>query len=88
MAAYAQYGAEQTWHLLSEWYHGGKSKQEKFFEPGLDIEKQSVIDEFERHNAWAKKTGFNATPTILFNGKELPDVYNVDDLLFIVNNGL
>lgn len=88
IASYQQYGAEQTWHLLSEWYHGGKSKQEKFFEPGLDIEKQSVIDEFERHDAWAKKTGFNATPTILFNGKELPDVYNVDDLLFIVNNGL
>ena len=88
IATYQKYGEENSWQLLSEWYSGGKSKQEKFFDTNLNIETKSVIDEFERHDAWSAATGFDATPTILFNGKELPDVYNVDDLLFIVSNGL
>lgn len=88
IASYQKHGEGRSWQLLSEWYSGGKSKQKNFFDPNLDLNDQSVEDEFKRHESWSKATGFNATPTILFNGKELPDVYNVADLLFIVSNGL
>lgn len=87
-ASYEQYGAERTWKLLSEWYAGGKSKHEKFFKNDLNIETSFVKEEFEAHYAWKRNTEFNATPTILFNGKELPDIYNIEDILFIVKNGL
>ena len=88
MAAYEQYGMEHTWQLLTEWYDGGKGQMEKFFNEDLNINTAFVEEEFDHHEAWKKATGFNATPTILFNGKELPDSYNTKDLLFIINNGL
>lgn len=88
MASYEQRGEEHTWKLLSAWYDGGKSQQEKFFSSELDTETLFVKEEFNNHGRWKNLTGFNATPTLLFNGKEMPDSYNTQDLLFIVTNGL
>ena len=88
IASYEQRGEEHTWKLLSAWYDGGKSQQEKFFSTELDTETLFVKEEFNNHGRWKNLTGFNATPTLLFNGKEMPDSYNTQDLLFIVTNGL
>lgn len=88
IAAYFQYGAPKAWNVFSEWYAGGKNKQAKFFNKELKANSPSVEEEFERHERWRETTGFSATPTLLLNGKTLPNIYNVKDIAFMVENGL
>ena len=42
----------------------------------------AVEQEFRTHEEWKKETKLMATPTILINGYELPDVYKIEDLIF------
>lgn len=88
IAAYFKYGAQKVWKVFSDWYAGGKVKQAKFFDKELDANNPVVEEEFERHEKWIETTGFSATPTLLLNGKTLPSIYNVEDIAFMVENGL
>lgn len=86
IAAYLQIGPEKAWDIYSQWYDKGKLQKEKFFEPyHLDITTEEVTAEFERHEQWHKKSGFNSTPTILINGHKLPYGYTVEDIQFFLN---
>lgn len=88
IATYFKYGEQEAWNIFSEWYTGGKNKQAKFFPKEIDASNQLVAEEFERHEKWIETTGFSATPTLLLNGKTLPSIYNVEDIAFMVENGL
>ena len=88
IAAYLKYGKEKTWNLLTEWYSGGKNQKEKFFDKELEINDKNIEEEFRHHENWKRISGFNATPTLLFNGKKLPEAYNLDDIIYIINNGI
>ena len=54
----------------------------------LEINDKNIEEEFRHHENWKRISGFNATPTLLFNGKKLPEAYNLDDIIYIINNGL
>lgn len=88
IAAYFKYGVQKAWKVFSDWYAGGKIKQAKFFSKEIDANNTVVAEEFERHEKWIETTGFSATPTLLLNGKTLPSIYNVEDIAFMVENGL
>ena len=88
IAAYFKYSAQKAWKVFSDWYAGGKLKQAKFFSKEIDANNTIVAEEFERHEKWIETTGFSATPTLLLNGKTLPSIYNVEDIAFMVENGL
>lgn len=82
IAACHTLGTDRTWNLLTDWFEGGKSRQEKFFAPlELDITSKDVTKEFEKHKAWRDKTKFDATPTVLVNDQELAYPYQLEDLL-------
>ena len=40
------------------------------------------IRSWDLHVKWKKEKKLMATPTILINGYELPDVYKIEDLIF------
>lgn len=83
IALYRKYGAEKAWDVISNWYAEGKVKREKFFEPyHLDITDEKVVAEFESHERWKKETAFNATPTLLVNGRKLPYGYSIEDMRY------
>lgn len=88
IAAYFKYGMQKAWKVYSDWYAGGKVNQAKFFSKEIDANNTVVAEEFERHEKWREMTGFSATPTLLLNGKTLPSIYNVEDITFMVENGL
>lgn len=88
IATYFQKGKDIAWQVLSEWYHGGKNKGESFFTEALPIDSSLVVEEFRHHNEWREETMFTSTPTILFNGKPLPNVYSISDIVFIIKNKL
>ena len=48
----------------------------------ININAPAVEQEFRTHEEWKKETKLMATPTILINGYELPDVYKIEDLIF------
>ncbi len=87
IAAYQQLGPDRAWLLYEEWYAGGKSRQEAFFEGlGLDAEAEAVQTEYEQHKAWRKQTGFSATPTLLVNGYRMPATYQMEDFVELMKN--
>ena len=82
IAAYLQLGANRAWHLYEEWYRKGKNRQESFFQ-GLELDQDSndVKHEYNEHIKWRKKTGLNATPTLLVNGYSMPQSYRIEDFI-------
>ena len=81
-AAYLQLGAARAWQLYEEWYAGGKSRQEAFFDGlGLDADSEEVAEEYRRHTQWREQTGLSATPTLLVNNRQLPREYQIEDVI-------
>ncbi len=86
IAAYQQLGAEHAWQLYGEWYAGGKTKRETFFDGlGLDESTNNVLEEYDLHLAWRKRTGLSVTPALLVNGYCMPKSYNIEDLKALIN---
>lgn len=82
VAAYLQLGAARTWQLYKEWYAGGKSRQEAFFDGlGLDADSEEVAEEYRRHTQWREQTELSATPTLLVNNRRLPREYQIEDFI-------
>lgn len=86
VSSYFINGPEKTWDLLVQWYTGNKDshpfnqKEDKHIP---DNQKQQIISELEKQDAWIEKSGITSTPTILIDGKALPSHYVVEDLLYI-----
>lgn len=82
VTTYLQLGAARAWTIYEEWYAGGKSRQEAFFEElGLDADSEEVAEEYRRHTQWREQTGLSATPTLLVNGYQMPKEYQIEDFI-------
>lgn len=89
IAAYIKYGNQKAWQIFSEWYESGKSKNEDFFSKmELDINNNDVEFEFQNHNRWKEKYKLSATPTILINGRLLPNSYKIEDLFYLLEHNI
>ena len=49
------------------------------------IHTEKIEREMEKHKKWRAKTSLIETPTVLLNGHKLPDEYEIEDLVMIVN---
>ena len=70
--------------ILDAWYKTGKYHKETFFkqydfEPTLQDE-----EEYARHTKFVMEHQIRSTPTVLFNGYKKPEMYTLEDLLYIV----
>ena len=84
IAAYQQLGAERTWDLMTEWYAGGKEKDEDFFKGlGLNPDSEAVDREMEKHARWRNDDRLLGTPTVMINGREIVYPYNVEDFMYV-----
>ncbi len=87
IAAYYTLGAQSTWSLLSQWYNGGKKQDVKFFHRlNLVINNEQVEKEFKIHSNWVEQTNLHSTPTVLVNGRSFPNLYQVEDMTYFVDN--
>ena len=85
IAACMAANSDSTMQIVSDWFENGKTLREEYFkERGLDIEAAAVEAEFQRHEAWKKKSQIRATPTVLVNGYKLPDNYKIEDLQHLI----
>jgi len=69
--------------IFTDWFEKGKTLQDEFFKDmNLDMDNPEIETEFQRHEAWRKKTQIRATPTVLVIGYQLPDNYKIEDLRY------
>jgi len=72
--------------LFTDWFEKGVKLQNDYFKNmSLDVEKQEVETEFQKHETWREKTQLRATPTVLVNGYRLPDNYRIEDLQYFTD---
>jgi thiol-disulfide isomerase/thioredoxin len=72
--------------FLKEWYETGKNNREAFYEKyPFNRQDETLISDFQRHKNWLNETKIRTTPTILFDGHELPDKYKVEDLKYFTD---
>lgn len=83
-AIYTQQSEQDRKTTFDNWFEFGKNKKEDFLaQYNVNVEDESVQQEFEKHEAWKNSTGLRATPTILVNGYKLPDNYKIEDLMYL-----
>ena len=83
-----RYPREERNKIYNEWFDYGKYNKENFFEKySFDINDKTMSEEYERHLEWKKKTKLRATPTVMFNGYELPAIFfhELDKLVFFTD---
>ncbi|MDR2916910.1 MAG: thioredoxin domain-containing protein [Tannerella sp.] len=68
--------------LLKDWLRYGKDHWEHFYKKKFDYNDIDMLNEFQKHKMLIKKINIKATPTILFNGYELPNGYTTEILRF------
>jgi hypothetical protein len=85
IAAYLNNTPNIAKEIFHKWFTGERYINEKTFAKyGFDIESKEVLKEQLKHENWSKQNEFYYTPTILFNGYVLPEIYNIDDIQFLI----
>lgn len=83
-----KYPTEKRNKIYNEWFDKGKYDKENFFKKyAYTVDKNVVSEEFQKHLDWKKKTKLQATPTIIFDGYELPKMYfqQIEKLVFFTD---
>jgi hypothetical protein len=85
--AYIYMKNQQAEAIFNKWFKSGKfSKIDFFAEYGFDPENiaDEIKSEIVLHDNWIDRTKLDETPTILVNGYKLPDIYNFEDLRYVI----
>jgi len=86
IAIYQQKDLPFFLEFLNLWYSHGKNNREEFYKKyPFDKEDKKILKEMERNKEWVNKVNIHATPTVLFNGYELPENYKVEDLHYFTD---
>lgn len=86
LAIAAQNNVAQTKQALDDWYLAEQKNYEQFalkYPLNGEVDKQASA--VEKMNEWCTKTDISFTPTIFINGYQMPDVYSVKDLKYLLS---
>ena len=71
-----KYTVEERDKIYHEWFEKGKYNKEDFFKRYSFVAKNDVISEkYQNHIDWKKRAKLQATPTVFFDGYELPKIF-------------
>lgn len=70
--------------IYNEWFDKGKLDRERIFKKYNFEPNDNISKEFKEHLDWKMETKLRATPTILFEGYELPDMFfqQIENLVY------
>jgi uncharacterized membrane protein len=72
--------------IYNQWFNNNKYSRDEFFAKfGYDLQDETIENELQKHKKWAQDNKINATPTIFINSYELPDEYEIEDILFFAS---
>ena len=80
------YHNNNSYEVYRDWYESGKNEINEFVKKhNIDYSHPEIEEEFHRHKMWKENSRLSATPTILYNGYELPDMYKIEDLKYFLD---
>lgn len=85
MALYEKKDPALISEALKYWYGADKKDYNAFakkYPVGLEMERQS--EKLESMHQWSKEAGIAFTPTFFINGRQLPGVYKIEDLKYLL----
>ena len=89
ISCYFDNSKDEALHKFAQWYTKDKLNYKNLVAKERDhIHTPMIEDEMERHRIWREKTSIIATPTILVNGYKLPEEYELEDVVMIVNKDI
>lgn len=82
-----KYPIEKRNEIYNEWFDKGKYDKENFFRKYAFVADNNVSPEFQKHLEWKRKTKLQGTPTVIFDGYELPEIYfqQIEKLVFFTD---
>lgn len=83
-----RYPKEERDKIYNEWFDYGKYNKENIFKKySFDVNDKMISDEYKKQLEWKKKTKLRATPTVMFNGYELPAIFfhELDKLIYFAD---
>lgn len=84
---YSELSLEKKKKIYDEWFGWGRNNAEEFFTKyALSAEDIKVKAEYNKHKEFMKNAEINGTPTILFNGYELPEEYELEDIGYFIDS--
>lgn len=80
-----KYPIEKRNQIYHEWFDKGKYDKENFFKRYAYPADNNVSPKYQKHLEWKRKMKMQATPTVLFDGYELPEMYfqQIEKLFFL-----
>lgn len=86
IAAFQNESQEKVEEIYHQWYEKEKFHAEDYMKTfGYDIYSDAVTQELNNHNEWKDRNKLSATPTILVNGYVLPEHYQIEDMVKLVD---
>ena len=86
LAIAAMGNATQTKQALDDWYMANEKNYEAFaikYPIDETIATQTIA--IDKMDEWCTKTEIQFTPTIFINGYQMPEVYSVNDLKYLLS---
>ncbi|WP_349905657.1 vitamin K epoxide reductase family protein [Bacteroides caccae] len=83
-----RYPARERNRIYDEWFNKGKYDREAFFKKYSFIRDNNVVsEEYQKHLKWKEKTRVRVTPTVIFEGYELPEMFfqQIERLVFFTD---
>lgn len=78
---YSKNGIEGFFYILEKWFEYGLYEETKFIEQHKKGDKKAEV---LAHEKWIVRNNINRTPTLILNGKTLPNIYKIDDIPFLL----
>ena len=86
IAAYQHLEPTISEAVFGEWFEKGKDHSDSFIRSfNYDLNTSEIDLEIERHGDWKTNSLITATPTILINGYLLPPMYQLEDLIYLID---
>ena len=81
---YRKEGESGFLYGLDCWFKNDKTKIDNEIESISNNFEYDLEDEYMKHKSFIDKHDIHSTPTILINGCVLPDLYKVEDLIYLI----
>ncbi|WP_075558875.1 vitamin K epoxide reductase family protein [Parabacteroides timonensis] len=85
IAAYLNKGPIFAKDLFNRWFTSEKYEiKNTYAKYNFNFNTKEVLEEQQKHEEWSKQNKISLTPTVLYNGYILPDIYSIDDLRILL----
>ena len=84
MALRKEQGKNSANKAIKDWFASDKMKTFEDWQINYPVENEDVEEELHGFEKWSDMNQINYTPTVFFNGRQLPKYYKVSDIKYLI----